>query len=268
MTDSESPAPSLPESWRVQLPIFEGPLDLLLHLIRVNEVEITDIPVAKICDQFHEYLALMEELNLDIAAEFIYEAAQLIQLKSKLLLPRPRVEEPGEPAADPREPLVRRLLEYRRLREAAGSFAEIDRVRSGMHARCRPLAGRIEPAEGEDGLRSLEEVSLFDLVGALRDVLERYQREHPDPLAVPPDRFPVRAELESFLGRLEPGRPLALLPDLAARSCRLEAIAAFLAVLEMVRLGLATLGRDAAGEIVLWRTSRVAALAELEEVAG
>ena len=85
----------LPESWRVHLPIFEGPLDLLLHLVKVNQVEITDIPVALICDQFHEYLRLMEELDLDVAGEYIYEAAQLIQLKSRMLLPRPRSEDGG-----------------------------------------------------------------------------------------------------------------------------------------------------------------------------
>ncbi|MGH9363343.1 MAG: segregation/condensation protein A, partial [Thermoanaerobaculia bacterium] len=79
----------LPETWRVQLPVFEGPLDLLLHLIKLNRVEVTDIPVATICDQFHEYLRLMEELNLDIAGEYVYEASLLIHLKSKLLLPRP-----------------------------------------------------------------------------------------------------------------------------------------------------------------------------------
>ncbi|HPK65945.1 MAG TPA: segregation/condensation protein A, partial [Thermoanaerobaculia bacterium] len=89
MSAPEPPVSGLPASWRVQLPIFEGPLDLLLHLVRINRVEITDIPVATICDQFQEYLRLMEELDLDIAAEFVYEAAVLIQIKSRLLLPRP-----------------------------------------------------------------------------------------------------------------------------------------------------------------------------------
>ena len=81
---------SLPETWRVRLPIFEGPLDLLLHLIKVNKVEISDIPVAIICDQFHQYLELMEVLNLDIAGDYIYMASYLIHLKSKLLLPAPK----------------------------------------------------------------------------------------------------------------------------------------------------------------------------------
>ena len=125
----------LPESWRVHLPIFDGPLDLLLHLIKVNRVEITDIPVATICDQFHEYLRLMEEMDLDIAGEYIYEAALLIQLKSRLLLPRPKKLD-GEPVEeDPRGELVQRLLEYRRIKEAAQALAEVDRMRMGLWAR-------------------------------------------------------------------------------------------------------------------------------------
>ena len=87
MTGATHKADLLPDSWQVQLPVFEGPLDLLLHLVRINEVEVRDIPVARVCDQFHAYLGLMEELNLDIAAEYIYEAALLIYLKSRLLLP-------------------------------------------------------------------------------------------------------------------------------------------------------------------------------------
>ncbi len=267
MSGSVVAASSLPQEWRVQLPIFEGPLELLLHLVRINEVEITDIPVATICDQFHEYLALLEELNLDIAAEFIYEAALLIQLKSKVLLPRSSFGEENSSVEDPRTPLVRRLLEYRRLREAAGSLAEVDRVRSGIFSKLRPQ--RPEKLVGEDGdeLDTFEEISLFDLVGALRSVLERYQREHPEPLTVPLDRYPVRVEIEAFLGRLDPGQPLELIADLAARSSRLEAVAAFLAVLEMVRLGLLAV-EHRNGTLVIWRTSRVVNLAELEDVAG
>src|SRR5689334_7491541 len=124
----------LPDAWRIHLPVFDGPLDLLLHLIKMNRVEITDIPVATICDQFQAYLELMEVLNLDIAGEYIYEAALLIHLKSKMLLPRPSKPE-GEPEEDPRQELVQRLLEYRRLKEVAQSFAELDRMRMGIWTR-------------------------------------------------------------------------------------------------------------------------------------
>ena len=125
-----SPLPvtgNLPESWRVRLPVFEGPLDLLLHLIRVNEVEITDIPVALICDQFHEYLNLMEVMNLDVAGDYIYMAAYLIHLKSKMLLPKPKTLEGKVIEEDPRRDLVERLLEYRKLKEAAQTLGEVDK---------------------------------------------------------------------------------------------------------------------------------------------
>ena len=98
---------TLPADWRVDLPTFAGPLDLLLHLVRINEVQITEIPVARVCDQFHEYLGLMEELNLDIAAEYLYEAALLIHLKSRMLLPRPPA---GSAEEDPRQEPELRLL--------------------------------------------------------------------------------------------------------------------------------------------------------------
>src|SRR6185436_20248695 len=178
----------LPESWRVHLPVFDGPLDLLLHLIKINKVEITDIPVATICDQFHAYLALMEELNLDIAGEYIYEAALLIHLKSKMLLPRPPKAE-GEPEEDPRQDLVERLLEYRRLKEIAQSFAEVDRMRMGIWTRKpQPLP---QAPEEEEGTIDLGEVSLFDLMGALRQALVRYDREHPPPLQLTLEAFSV-----------------------------------------------------------------------------
>ncbi len=162
----EEPASLLPEAWQVHLPIFDGPLDLLLHLIKLNRVEITDIPVATICDQFHAYLQLMEELNLDVAGEYIYEAAVLIHIKSKMLLPRPPRAE-GEPEEDPRQELVDRLLEYRRLKEVAQSFAEVDRLRMGIWTR-QPQPLPTLP-EDEEQTIDLGEVSLFDLLGALQD---------------------------------------------------------------------------------------------------
>jgi len=251
----------LPEAWRVQLPAFEGPLDLLLHLIRINEVDIRDIPVATICDQFHEYLGLMEEMDLDIAAEYIYEAALLIQLKSKMLLPRPRKEDGSPVEEDPRDELVQRLLEYRRLKEAAQALAEVDRLRLGVWTRPK----RAWRPEGEDEV-SLDEVSLFDLLTAFRGVLERFDREHPDPIQLPTETFPIRAQFERLLAALEAGRPFDLLQDLRERSCRAEAISAFLAVLELARLNLVRVHQTAAGDLVLHRTTRDLADRDLEGI--
>lgn len=255
----------LPEEWRIELPVFEGPLDLLLHLARVNEVEVVDIPVAKICDQFHEYLGLMEELNLDIAAEYIYEAALLIHLKSRMLLPRPKKAD-GEPEEDPREELVQRLLEYQRLKEAAQSLAEVDSVRSGIWTRDAgpPDLPREDGADEVD----LGEVSLFDLLSAFKTVLVRYDRENPPPFRMARESFSVRGQIERILGRLSGSRPYNLLDDLRTLSCRAEAIAAFLAVLEMARMNLVRLHQTESAEILLYRTTRDLGAGELETVTG
>jgi segregation and condensation protein A len=265
--ESEAGGELLPASWRVQLPAFEGPLDLLLHLIKLNRVEITDIPVATICDQFHAYLQLMEELNLDIAGEYIYEAALLIHLKSKMLLPRPPVRE-GEPEEDPRQDLVERLLEYRRLKEAAQSLAEVDRLRGGIWTR-RPQPLPAPPAEGEgeeEAAVELGEVSLFDLLAALKQALRRYDREHPPALVVNADAFSVRDQFDRLLGALAAGRPFDLLADLRHRSCRAEAIAAFLAVLELARLNLIRVHQTESGEILVYRTTRELGAEEREAI--
>jgi segregation and condensation protein A len=257
------PTRVLPESWRVCLPIFEGPLDLLLHLVRVNQVELSDIPVALVCDQFHEYLALMEELDLDVAGEYIYEASVLIQLKSKMLLPQ-ATDEHGEPLEDPRQQLVERLLEYRRIQEAAQSLAEVHSVRRGVWSRRSPEL-RLITASDEASLE-LEEVSLFDLLRALDGVLGRYRREHPEPLVLAGESWSVRDQLLRLMKRIEGGRPVDLIEDLRSRSCRAEAVAAFLAVLEMARLAVVRLHQTASGALLLYRTSRVLAADELEAI--
>jgi segregation and condensation protein A len=257
----------LPDSWRVRLPVFEGPLDLLLHLVRINEVEITDIPVALVCDQFHEYLALMEELDLDIAGEFIYEAAVLIQVKSAMLLPRPATGPGEEPLPDPRQDLVRRLLEYQRLREAAERLAEVSSVRLGMWTRDVRATPTPDPAASEAEEIELGDLSLFDLLRVFGRVMDRFRREHPEPMHLRTEAFTVRAQIERLLGRLAPARPIDLIDDLLALSCRGEAVAAFLAVLELARLGVIRLA-SAAGRILLYRTERDLSALELEAIAG
>jgi len=251
----------LPEAWRINLPVFEGPLDLLLELIRVNQVAITDIPVALVCDQFHEYLALMEELDLDIAGEYIYEAALLIQLKSRMILPRTAEELGGE--NDPRQELIQRLLEYERLKQVAHTLAETDNVRRAMWARD---AGPGDLLADDEVELDLDEVSLYDLLKVFRQALERHRREHPEPLLYRGESYPVRGQIERLLQRVTPGQSLDLLDDLLALSCRAEAIAAFLAVLELAKLQLVRLLQSSTGAILLYRTTRELAAADLEAI--
>lgn len=221
--EEESPQSGLPP---VATAAFSGPLDLLLHLIRVNKVSITDIPIAEITEQYTAYLDAMQELDLDVASEYVALAAELIYIKSRMLLPRP----PGAPEEDPRLDLARRLLEYERFKRMAESLHEIDSLRAGLWPR-----PETQLPKGEETITL--EVSLFDLIEGFRKVTEQYKLAHPPAMAIEHMRFSVREKMEELLARLDRERTLPLLEFLGAMRYRAEAVTAFLAALELVRLG-------------------------------
>jgi segregation and condensation protein A len=210
----------------VAIAAFSGPLDLLLHLIRVNEVSITDIPISEITEQYTAYLATMQELDLDVASEYVAMAAELIYIKSKMLLPRA----PGEPLVDPRADLAQRLLEYEKFKRSAETLHAIDTLRGGLWP--RPEV-EIPRAEGDETL----EVSLFDLIETFRHVTENYRLAHPPALAIHHLRFSVRDKMLELLARLDEHRTMPLLEFLGQMRYRAEAVTAFLACLELIRLG-------------------------------
>ncbi len=245
----------------MHLPTFEGPLDLLLQLIKLNKVEITDIPVVLICDQFHAYLELMERLDLDVAGEFIYMAAYLVHLKSKMLLPRQKAGKAGE--EDPRQDLVERLLEYRKIKEAASTMAEVDSLRRGMWPRKTDELQRISKAEGE--VFDLSELSLFDLLKTLKSVLDRFEHQNPEPMRMEGETFSVRDQITRLIQALEAGKAIDLFDDLRTLSGRREAVAAFLAVLEMVKMALIHLHITQKG-VLVHRSSRELVKEELEAI--
>lgn len=231
--DGVRSAEALPpaSSYAVKLPAFEGPLDLLLHLIRLNEVEITDIPIASVAEQYLEYLELMHELDLDVAGEHLLMAATLAWIKSRMLLPPDGAEDDDE-AVDPRAELVARLLEYQRFREVAGDLGE------------RPLLGRdVFDAKGPppepvpDGEREIE-VGLFELVEALRQVLGRAHAAAPH--EVEAELLTVRDCMIAVMRQLEHHDSLefeqVLGPGDGAAPSRARVVTTFLAVLELARL--------------------------------
>src|SRR6187200_41432 len=166
MTDPEFE--SILEAYPVRLQNFEGPLDLLLHLIRKHEVSIYDIPIALITQQYLEYLDLMQEMNLDVVGEFLVMAATLIHIKSRMLLPRPDPTQ-EDPEEDPRDALVRRLVEHQRFKAAAELLHEKEIQRSAMWTRADgPVADVVGTAPEPE-----IEVDLFSLMAAFRQVLER-----------------------------------------------------------------------------------------------
>lgn len=228
----------------VETAAFSGPLDLLLHLIRVNQVSITDIPIAAITEQYTAYLDAMQELDLDVASEYVALAAELIYIKSRMLLPRP----PGVPEEDPRLDLARRLLDYQRFKRMAESLHEIDALRAGLWPRPEMQL----PKAGESVTM---EVSLFDLIEGFRKVTERYELAHPPALEIRHLRFSVREKMEELLERLKRERTLPLLEFLGTMQYRAEAVTAFLAALELIRLGVVRVFQSAAfGEIHVTRT--------------
>ncbi len=210
----------------IDIPAFSGPLDLLLHLIRIHEVSITDIPIAEITEQYTSYLDAMRELDLDIASDYIAMAAELIYIKSKMLLPRA----PGEPVEDPRAELAQRLLEYEKFKRSAETLHAIDTLRGGLWSRPETEVPRTEGSE------ETLEVSLFDLIETFRRVTDEYRLAHPPALAIHQLRFSVRDKMIELLTRLDAAHTLPLLDFLGRMQYRAEAVTAFLACLELIRL--------------------------------
>lgn len=216
------------EGYTVKVACFEGPLDLLLHLIKEHQIDIYDIPIALVTEQYLEYIRIMEALDLNIAGEYLVMAATLMYIKSRMLLPtHPEEEEQEE--EDPRRELVEQLVEYKRFKEAAARLAEQPLL--GVDVFVRP-AEDLELAEGEI------EADLFHLIDALREVLRRQGVE--DFHEVTLDRVTLRdkmAELYERLQREKGAIPFAaLFPPQASRQ---ELIITFLALLELIRSGMA-----------------------------
>lgn len=236
----------------VRLQNFEGPLDLLLHLIRKHEVDIYDIPIALITQQYLEYLDLMAEMNLDLAGEFLMMAATLIHIKSRTLLPRPDPKQ-EEPEEDPREALVRRLVEHQRFKAAAELLHEREIQRSAQWSR---PDGRVAELVGEPPEPELE-VDLFSLMSAFRQVLERSRRR--PHVVLPPEQISIEdriAQLEERLAGQEACGFEELFGDVDTRA---GMIVTFLALLEMIRLKRVRVFQQApGGAIRVYRRDRPA----------
>jgi segregation and condensation protein A len=243
---------SILEAYPVRLQNFEGPLDLLLHLIKQNEVNIYDIPIALITRQYLEYIDLMHEINLDVAGEFLVMAATLIHIKSRLLLPRPDPTQ-EDPDEDPREALVRRLLEHQKFKAAAELLHERETLRSAQWTR---PDGPISEIAGEAPEPEIE-VDLFSLISAFRAVVER-SRQRPR-IYLPAEQIPIEDRIEVLLARLSETEACGfedLFDDVQTRA---GLIVTFLALLEMIRLKLVRVFQSGAmGPIRVYKRARPA----------
>jgi segregation and condensation protein A len=235
-------------AYKITLPVFHGPLDLLLHLIKQHKLDIYDIPIMLVTEQYNQYLESMEELDLEIAADFVYMAAVLIHIKSKMLLPR---DEDSPEQEDPRSELVDRLLEYQKFKSVAETFAEMDVLRMGVWAR------QPGPKPGVDASElDLSEVSLFDLIDAFRGALVRYKREHPQSIELQRSGYKVSEKMAELRAALKERSPIRLQWYLEGRE-RAELVAIFLALLELVRMGGISLRQNELfGEILVHDTGK------------
>ena len=222
---------SSPDAYRVRLESFEGPLDLLIHLIRKHEVNIYDIPISLITEQYLAYIELMQELDLDIAGDFLVMASTLIHIKSRTLLPRPDPAQADGPEEDPREELMRRLLEHQKYKAAAELLHERETLRGAQFM--RPDA-RVADAAGDDYEPELE-VDLFSLLAAFRGVLERANRR--PRMVLPPEQMSIEDRIHQLLSRLSETEACGF-EDLFSDGdgSRSFMIVTFLALLEMIRL--------------------------------
>jgi segregation and condensation protein A len=246
----------LDASYRIRLEQFEGPLDLLLHLIKKNEINIYDIPMALITKQYLEHITLMKSLNLEVAGEFLVVAATLIHIKSKMLLPNEPAEEEEE-GQDPRAELVRQLLQYKQFKEAAHELE--DRERAWRERYGRPLL-LDAPQEAEE---LPLELTLFDLMDALQAVIRRAPSKAL--LELTAEQLTVKDRMNFILERLEETDAVSFeaLFDIAAG--RLVMIVTFLGLLELIRLRLVrAFQAEAFGSILLSRAFLPGTLEGLE----
>ncbi|NOY91252.1 MAG: segregation/condensation protein A [Deltaproteobacteria bacterium] len=226
---SADPPQPLDPDFRIELPGYEGPLDLLLHLIRQHELDILDLPISFITERYLAYLSLMKRLNLDVASEYLVMAATLAHIKSRSLLPQapPEEEESAEDEMDPREELIRRLLAYQKYRHAAEDLGAL-----GVAG--RDVFPRGIPAPQAEGPGQLAEISIFKLIDAFSRVLERGKQDLA--LEVTRERITIQARMTEIIERLrERGRCRfeELFDDIETTY---DIVVTFLAMLEMGKM--------------------------------
>ena len=248
--------------YKVRLEIFEGPLDLLLYLIKKEEMDIHSISIERITRQYLDYINTFKLLNIDLASEFIVMAANLMYLKSRTLLPR--VDQPPEEDAeddDPRWELIRQLIEYKKFKDAAGLLSLRELEQEGRFAH-QPDAAVKPPEEAP----ALADVSIFDLIRAFQNVLKRFEESH-DFGDIIDDRFTVADKIELLLAHFVPGESRRFEELFQSATTKAEVIVTFLALLELMKLNqFVVLQNGLLGDIVIERRSNqsVAALEAAE----
>jgi segregation and condensation protein A len=236
--------------YKVKLEVFEGPLDLLLYLIRKEEVDIYDVSIERITRQYLEYVDTFRMLDLEVAGEFVVMAANLIYIKSRSLLPvhqQPAEEDDEE--EDPRWDLIRQLIEYKKFKDAAAQLQRRELEQEGFIPRVLEKPNLTAP----DALLK-QEVSIFDLINAFRKVLKRLESKREDLREIFEENFTVSDKIEHIMAITRRERPMAFSELFASAASRTEIAVTFLALLELIRLKqLRVLQREPFAEILISR---------------
>src|SRR5437773_6545338 len=236
--------------YKVQFEVFEGPLDLLLYLVKKEEVDIYEVNLTKIATQFLDYIELMRQLDLEVAGEFVVMASTLMYIKSRELLPvDQQVEAEGdEEEEDPRWELIRQLVEYKKFKDAAAHLQKREAEQENVFPR---LPGKLEFESAKPPPRP--EVSLFDLIHAVSSVLKRFQQRD-EPRDIFDDKWTVSEKIE-LLRQLIAARGALKFSELFQQSAsRMEVVVTFLALLELIRLKQIVVSQPAPfSEIEIWR---------------
>lgn len=226
------------DHYNVKIDAFEGPLDLLLHLINRLEIDIYDIPVSEITEQYLIYIHTMKELQLDVASEYLVMAATLLAIKSKMLLPKHEEEELEgefglEMEEDPRDELVERLIEYRKYKEAAEELKEREQDRSLMYT--KPPADLSEYVNESQQEKADLNVSLYDMLGALQKLLRRKKLQRPLSAKVARQEIPIEKRMSEIVEQLRSIKGRKKFTDLFPVSDKEHIVVTFLAVLELIK---------------------------------
>jgi segregation and condensation protein A len=237
MAPGQEPVPD--KAPRYHLPVFEGPLDLLLYLIQKSELEITDIPIALICRQYEEHLQQMRELDLDVAADFILMAATLILIKSRMLLPAQPQEEGAAGFEDPRQPLVDQLIAYQRFKEISRFLQDCEAVSTAQYTRQEAVL-----PSGWDPEAMALEVDLYDILDALQRILKR-AADRKERLVYAPEVSLVSC-MNAVLDQLGVHGSLLFEELFPEGATRIEIVVTFLALLELVKQKVVLLFQEAA----------------------
>ncbi len=247
MEEDEILAGLRPPAYKVQFAGFDGPLDLLLYLIKRDEIDVFDIPIARLTQEYLTQIRIMELLDLEVAGEFLVMASTLLRIKAKMLLPKSPDEETAE-EDDPREELVQRLLEYREFKRASESLANKEELRRLLFARTPP------PGEKRVEEELVQNATIFDLVRVYRLVLERAPRL--DTFEVILDEITLEDKIAEIITRLEAGDRVSFRDLLERQLRRREIVVTFIAILELARLGKLFVTQSAAFEPI-WLERRV-----------